>query len=62
VKGRAYGRLVFHFAGLFSLKEKLIEPYLGRKTAGVETLTGGVEKKDIIRLFDLYRILAQKIN
>jgi len=62
VKGKAYRRLVFHFAGLFSLKEKLIEPYLGRKTAGVETLTGGVEKKDIIRLFDLYRILAQKIN
>ncbi len=61
VKENAYRRLVFHFAGLFSLKDKLMEPYLGNKTPNVETLTGGVEKKDVIRLFDLYKTLAQQI-
>lgn len=62
VKENAYRRLVFHYAGLFSLKDKLMEPYSGNKTPNVETLTGGVEKKDVLRLFDLYKDLAEQIN
>lgn len=62
VKENAFRRLVFHFAGLFSLKEKLMEPYKGNKTSNVYTLTGGVEKKDVLRLFDLYKALAEQIN
>ena len=62
IKENAYRRLVFHYAGLFSLKDKLMEPYRGNKIPSVETLMGGVEKKDVLRLFDLYKTLGEQIN
>lgn len=61
-KENSYQRMVFHFAGLLSLRDKLLEPYSGRTDQAKKLLTAGIDKTEVIKLLDLYSALARQIK
>lgn len=61
-KENSYQRMAFHFAGLLSLKDKMLEPFTGRTDQVKRLMTSGVDKVEVIKLFDLYTALANQIK
>jgi len=55
-------RLIFHFAGLFSLEEDLLQPYIGRTDAVKARITAGVDKEDTVKLLGLYKNLVSQLG
>ena len=62
IKENSYQRMAFHFAGLLSLKDKILEPFTGRTEQVKRLITSGVDKIEVTKLFDLYTALADQIK